>query len=35
MGSPASSRGYATVCWALTILLIGLEAYLVGVTVGY
>ena len=34
MGSLTASRGYAAVCWALTVLLIALDAYLVGVTVG-
>jgi Mn2+/Fe2+ NRAMP family transporter len=32
MGSLTASRWYAAVCWALTILLIALDAYLVGVT---
>ena len=33
MGPLTASRGYAAVCWTLTILLIALDAYLVGVTV--
>jgi len=34
MGPLTASRWYAAVCWAMTILLIGLDAYLVAVTVG-
>jgi len=33
MGALTASRWYAGVCWGLTVLLIGLDAYLVGVTV--